>query len=190
MLTKDRNSAARIGDVRIEIGAIDEVLPGATPVSHIPARRRTSWLPGVALAVLALAIGAWEVTRTATVEENPLANATFSRITNWEGTEEHAEISPDGRFVAFLADRAGQLDVWMSQVGTGQFDNLTGDIAPLLTPGNLCEASAQWRRGRNLVSRSGNPTGKKYSCRDRRPEPPFLSSHPRHLVDSPMPDVI
>ena len=63
--------------------------------------------------------------RTQTVEENPLANAMFSRITNWEGTEEHAEISPDGRFVAFLADKAGQLDVWMSQVGTGQFDNLT-----------------------------------------------------------------
>ena len=121
-LTKDPKQRLRdIGDVRIEIGAIDEVLPGATPVSLARARSRTTWLPWVALAVLAVAIGMWEARRTATVEENPLANAIFSRITNWEGTEEHVEISPDGRFVAFLADRAGQLDVWMSQVGTGQF---------------------------------------------------------------------
>ena len=49
--------------------------------------------------------------------ENPLANATFSRVTNWEGTEEHAEISPDGRFVAFVADKAGQFDVWVESAG-------------------------------------------------------------------------
>ena len=29
--------------------------------------------------------------------DNPLANATFSSVTDWEGTEERAEISPDGR---------------------------------------------------------------------------------------------
>ena len=50
----------------------------------------------------------------------PLANATFTRFTNWEGTEEGAEISPDGKFVAFLADRDGEFDLWLSQVGTGR----------------------------------------------------------------------
>ena len=94
--------------------------------------------------------------------ENPLANAIFSRITNWEGTEEHAEISPDGRFVAFLADRAGQLDVWMSQVGTGQFDNLTVDTQPLLTPGNLLRSLGFNGDGSEIwLSLSGNPAGEK-----------------------------
>ena len=56
-----------------------------------------------------------------TTPENPLANAQFTRFTDWEGTEEGAEISPDGKFVAFLADRDGEFDLWLSQVGTGQF---------------------------------------------------------------------
>ena len=41
------------------------------------------------------------------VQETPLANAQFSRFTDWEGTEGGAEISPDGKFVAFIADRDG-----------------------------------------------------------------------------------
>ena len=76
----------------------------------------------------------WEARRPAITQENPLANPQFSRFTDWEGTEGAAEISPDGRFVAFLADRAGQFDIWLSQVGTGRFSNLTSDIAPLDGP--------------------------------------------------------
>ena len=140
-LAKDPKQRLRdIGDVRLEIDAIDEVLPGATETVEALAHRRsrTTWLPWIALAVLGVAVVAWEARRPATTtEENPLANAMFSRVTNWEGTEEHAEISPDGRWVAFVADKAGQLDVWVSQVGTGKFDNLTLDLDRLLTPGNL-----------------------------------------------------
>ena len=136
-LAKDSKQRLRdFGDIRIEIDAIDEVVPGV-PASVPGVRRRATWLPWVALVVLALAGGAWQARRSLTTQEHPLANATFSRVTNWEGTEEHAEISPDGRFVAFVADKAGQLDVWVSQLGTGKFDNLTLGLGPLLTPGNL-----------------------------------------------------
>jgi hypothetical protein len=34
---------------------------------------------------------------------NPLENATFTRFTEFPGTETLADISPDGRFVAFLS---------------------------------------------------------------------------------------
>jgi Tol biopolymer transport system component len=149
-----------IGDVRIEIDAIDELTPPATESTEAlaSARSRTMWLPWVALAALAVAVAAWEVQRPATREDNPLANATFSRVTNWEGTEEQAEISPDGRFVAFLADRAGQLDVWLTQLGTGKFDNLTADVAPLLTPGNLLRSLGFSGDGSEVwLSRFGNP---------------------------------
>ena len=100
----------------------------------------------------------WEARRRATTDENPLANAIFSSVTDWQGTEERAEISPDGRFVAFLADKAGQLDVWVSQVGTGDFKNLTLDIPPMVTPGNLLRSLGFSGDGSEIwLSPSGNP---------------------------------
>ena len=57
--------------------------------------------------------------------QNLLADARFGQLTDFEGTEQAAAISRDGRFVAFLADREGSMDVWVTQVGTGQFHNLT-----------------------------------------------------------------
>jgi Tol biopolymer transport system component len=59
---------------------------------------------------------------------NPLDNALFTRFTNFEGTERSGVISPDGRFVAFRSDRDGPMDVWVGQVGTGRFVNLTKGI--------------------------------------------------------------
>ena len=163
-LTKDPKQRLRdIGDVRIEIDAIDEVLPGTPDVQGAPAAPANAWLkwlPWVALIALAAGMVAWEVGRGVPIEvaSNPLANATFSRVTNWEGTEEHAEISPDGRFVAFLADQAGELDVWVSQVGTGRFDNLTRDGPSMHTPGNLLRSLGFNGDGSEIwFSLNGNP---------------------------------
>jgi Tol biopolymer transport system component len=77
----------------------------------------------------------WAARRPVPALENPLANAQFTRFTDWEGTEEGAEISPDGKFVSFLADREGKFDIWLSQVGTGRFSNLTRDFPPLAASG-------------------------------------------------------
>ena len=55
----------------------------------------------------------------------PFAAARFEQLTDFEGIEQAAAISRDGRFVAFLSDRDGPMDVWLTQVGTGQFYNLT-----------------------------------------------------------------
>lgn len=57
--------------------------------------------------------------------DNPLANAQFARFTDFDGAEQEGAISPDGKFVAFLSDRDGPFDVWLSQGGTGSFINLT-----------------------------------------------------------------
>jgi Tol biopolymer transport system component len=43
-----------------------------------------------------------------------------------------AAVSRDGNVVAFLSDREGQMDVWITQVGSGQFHNLTRGSAPEL----------------------------------------------------------
>ncbi len=113
-LTKDlRQRLQAIGDARIEIDAFDEVPPAGSEMRgapRSPSKALTVWGPWMAVAALAAGVGVWEAARPAATQENPLANAQFSRLTDWEGTEGDAEISPDGRFVAFLADREGEFD--------------------------------------------------------------------------------
>jgi Tol biopolymer transport system component len=140
-LKKDpRQRLQAIGDARIEIDALDDVQPasdlgeGAAAANESrvqPASAKVkAVLPWLAFAALAAGVVVWEAGRRATPQENP-AGMQFARFTDWEGTEAGAEISPDGRFVAFIADKAGQFDIWLSQVGTGHFENLTGDLDPL-----------------------------------------------------------
>ena len=130
-LAKDPKKRLRdIADVRIELDAVDEVLPGpaATEVSAV--RRRTAWLPWMALILLGGAVGVWEAFRPVPLE-NALPSAGFKLLTDWPGSEGQAEISPDGKVVAFLADRDGEIDVFSSQVGTQVFKNLTENVGPL-----------------------------------------------------------
>jgi Tol biopolymer transport system component len=66
---------------------------------------------------------------------NPIAEARFQTITDLDGVEQAAAVSRDGQFVAFLSDRDGQVDVWVTQVGSGQFHNLTrGSLPGLVNP--------------------------------------------------------
>jgi Tol biopolymer transport system component len=111
--------------------------PAADPVAARPAapgRRGRAWL---ALACgAAAALGAWWfLDRPAVDRPNPLANARFTYLTDFDGAEHAAALSRDGGFVAFLSDRDGATDVWVTQVGTGQFHNLTkGALPELVNP--------------------------------------------------------
>ena len=54
---------------------------------------------------------------------------------DFAGTEQAAAISRDGKFVAFLGDRDGQIDAWVSEVGSGTYRNLThGEVRDLVNP--------------------------------------------------------
>ena len=128
-LRKDPSQRLRdIADGRFQI---EEVLndPGA---SEARSRSRFGWRT---LAVVAAAsvgggamAGAWLLQSQKPTLPNPLENALFSRVTNFEGTERSAAISRDGRFVAFRSDQDGPLDVWLTQIGTGRFLNVTKGI--------------------------------------------------------------
>jgi Tol biopolymer transport system component len=85
----------------------------------------------LAAAATALATGAilW-LQRTEHFWRNPIADARFQSVTDFGGVEQAAAMSRDGHFIAFLSDRDGQMDVWVTQVGSGQFHNLTHGSAP------------------------------------------------------------
>jgi Tol biopolymer transport system component len=72
----------------------------------------------------------WLRQRADDFSRNPLAEVRYQPLTDFGGREQAAAISRDGRLVAFLSDRDGQMDVWLTQVGTGQFRNLTGGRVP------------------------------------------------------------
>src|SRR6185436_9121672 len=92
------------------------------------------WLAAVAAAAV-VALLAWQLQKARTPPQNPLADARFLPLTDFDGIEQSAAISRDGRFVAFLSDRDGPMDVWVTQVGVGQFYNLTkGSAFELINP--------------------------------------------------------
>jgi Tol biopolymer transport system component len=82
-------------------------------------------------AALAIGAGVW-LQRTEYFWRSPIADAQFHTVTDFEGVEQAAAVSRDGQLVAFLSDRDGPMDVWLTQVGSGQFHNLTRGSAPEL----------------------------------------------------------
>ena len=147
-LEKDPKRRLRdIGDARLEI---EEALGAGVPrrsggsrarESDRPkaaARPRPTRLVGRGRCGALLVIGgaaAWQLQRSEYFWRNPLEGAKFTRLTDFEGAEHHAAISRDGKFVAFLSDRDGTWDAWVSQVGTGDVHNLTnGSVRELRNP--------------------------------------------------------
>ena len=97
--------------------------------------RWTFVLP-LAAVIAALTIGIlfW-LHKTEYFWRNPIAAARFQTVTDLDGVAQAAAVSRDGHFVAFLSDRDGQMDVWVTQAGSGEFHNLTrGSVPGLVNP--------------------------------------------------------
>ena len=120
-----RDVVADLKRVRRQI-ALTDASGQFTPT--IPARRAYGWRVLVALAMV-LMVTAWAVLgrlrRSDYFWQNPLAGARTERVTDFQGDEVDAAISPDGKFMAFLANRGGRFDAWLGQVGASEFVNVT-----------------------------------------------------------------
>jgi serine/threonine protein kinase/Tol biopolymer transport system component len=134
-----------------------DVLSGTQPAAALVAAPRRPWLTALGAAIVVLSAAAvlaiWFKRTAPAPVENLLANATFSWFTDFEGSETDASISPDGKFVVFLADRNGPFHAWIKQVGTGSFIDLTpgqGDqtnTGPNRSVGFSGDGSEVWLNG-------------------------------------------
>jgi Tol biopolymer transport system component len=132
---QDRRAAPAPADPRDGFEPADGSA-GPPDEAAIASRRR---LPmSVPIAIVAVVLAGvfifWQL-RPRDGSSNPLADARFQQLTNLGGNEHAAALSRDGRFAAFLSNREGPTDVWVTQVGTGRFYNLTRDTgAELVNP--------------------------------------------------------
>ena len=87
----------------------------------------------IGLGVATVALVAWTLVKSGNSGwQNPLGNAKVERLTDLPGSEVDAAISGDGRLAVFLADSGGRFDALVTQIGSGQFLNLTGGRLPEL----------------------------------------------------------
>jgi Tol biopolymer transport system component len=152
----------------------------ATPSSFTRSRWAAVW----GLAALTVLVGVvllWRLEKGDAFWKNPIADAKFIEVTALDDTEQAVAISRDRKFVAFLANRDGHVDVWMTQAGTGQFHNLTHDVKrELVNP--------------SLRTLGFSPDGALVTFWTRKPDPspatdigvwavPILGGEPRPYLD-------
>lgn len=117
--------------------ATEDDAPSADSQARPPRAALSTWITwwkivlplAAAIAVLATGVLLW-LQKTEYSWRNPIAAARFQNVTDFDGVAEAAAVSRDGHFVAFLSDRDGQMDVWVTQVGSGEFHNLTRGSSP------------------------------------------------------------
>lgn len=124
-----------VGDVKRDFPSVDDLSAQVAETPTAPRQPQVVWALAATGAVLVAALTVWQIRQSDPSRENPLAAARFVQLTDFGGVEQAAAFSSDGRFAAFLSDRDGQMDVWVTQVGTGQFHNLTrGSERELVNP--------------------------------------------------------
>src|SRR5262245_11203882 len=115
-------SRAAAGTEVAEPSAIEPQAPDAKPTDR---RAALPWLLAAAAVALVAIAGVWMLRGSDYFWRSPLSGARFQQVTELGGAERAAALSRDGRFIAFISDKDGRPDVWVTQIGTGLFYNLT-----------------------------------------------------------------
>ena len=138
-LAKDpRDRYQHAGDLALDLRRYQRAweaksLPSMNAAPKTVSNRRTGVFIGLAAAIVVLMIAAaWLITRRGSTWTNPLENAQFTRLTDFDGSEIDAALSPDGKFVAFLSDQEGTFEAYIGQVGVGNFVNISKGRFPEL----------------------------------------------------------
>jgi serine/threonine protein kinase len=129
-------------------------------------RGRHSWLRmgvGVAVILMAAVLTALALRGDSSddVWQTRWSNARIERLTDFPGDEVDAAISADGKFIAFLADRDSGFDAFVTQIGSGEFVNLTTGRYPQLfnddvrNVGFSGDGAHVWLRAGEIASPAG-----------------------------------
>ena len=145
----DRYQSMR--DLVVDLRRADRQKP-LPPAPWLAGTSRLRWPAAAAAVALVVGTAVWAVMRAPPEAPNLLANAKFTRFTDFPGTESNAALSPDGKFVSFVSDRDGASDIWVGQADSGDVQNLThgtlGNVTgPLRNVGFAGNGSEIWLAG-------------------------------------------
>jgi Tol biopolymer transport system component/serine/threonine protein kinase len=134
--------SASASDVSVAPASSGAIIAGksSTAVTPSPIHRFKLWIPLAALALLTLlGIIFWKRDKGISVRADAPLEAAFQQLTDEEGVEERASISPDGKTIAYQAGVFGKRDVFLRRIGGGNPVNLTqsnqgDDIEPAFSP--------------------------------------------------------
>jgi serine/threonine protein kinase len=182
-LAKDpRNRLHHIADARIELQETDQPPPAISSSSRghkiviaVLASALAVTLTAALLSFLRPASG-----RANSEDDNPLAGARFTRLTDFEGTEYDAAISPDGRFVAFVSDRDGPFQIFVGQIGAGEFRKVGSSSDEFAMDDARAPVRRSFRNflGEESVSVAWSPDGTRIAYHER------LAGDPLYVADS------
>lgn len=117
-----------------ELMAQLELLGAPEAGASVPRRSRWRRSGAVVVGLAAVAAAAISLRRAVAPNEwrSRWTRMHIERVTDFPGAEVDATISRDGRRVAFLADRDGAFDAFVTDIGSGSFLNLTNGRLPQL----------------------------------------------------------
>jgi eukaryotic-like serine/threonine-protein kinase len=107
----------------------DRILPASGTMTSSAKRRRWVLRAVGALALCALAITGFVLLkgRKGGAGADVFSLAKAAKVTTAMGAEDMPSWSPDGRTLAYESDQAGNLDIWVTQIGYPQAVNRTAD---------------------------------------------------------------
>ena len=127
-LQKDPRRRLRdIGDARIEIEEViaEPIHPVKETTVAKKAKSRSVLYAGLAALLVATIAGSVLVRQW--LPNTARSEMRFTNITNFSGLEVQPTFSPDARSVAFVSNRGGQYDIWVSLITGGSLVQITND---------------------------------------------------------------
>jgi Tol biopolymer transport system component/tRNA A-37 threonylcarbamoyl transferase component Bud32 len=100
--------------------------PVTTPAAAGPVRRYGPWAAAMVFAAV-LGMATMYVFWAARHANPSVDGRIFAQVTNDTGAELFPSLSPDGRSVVFASKAAGNWDIYLQQIGSGEAVNLTKD---------------------------------------------------------------
>ncbi len=102
--------------------ALAAAAPGVKGAPPAARQRWLNWATGLLAGALLTGVASWWLYRPA-----PMPAMHFRVITNFAGAQEFPALSPDGRSIAFVANRDGAYNVYVGVIGGGNLVEITHD---------------------------------------------------------------